>query len=429
MASHINFIHSILIFTLGAFLESSHEDRIHHLPLTRVSGYGSIPPGLNPLRWKKLDPADSWAKCMPVISGVPASWGSDYVQNYIMIDPIQFAHQNYLAGNLADSAYNDVKKGWGAHFFKTVIDRSVKSYLNIIYRKTAQGGIVYRIDEDNDSDFSDEKDYQPVKNMWLKLDSLAVLYAHVVRYERVTNGRVVEDKIPFMLVEQGGQLLRNFPVHHEARIDGARVEVSSTSHVTFDFTTTTISLPDLNSGVLAEGEFFSIKGKTYKFLNVDRDKMLLRVQEVNSNQVLYSSQVGFMSNAFSGTNYITGAELSSSGFKGKYMYLDFWGTWCGPCLMELPGIRKVYETLDTTKVQFIGIAVNSDSKALDKIIAKEQITWPQIQAAGNDDVVDNFNISKYPTSFLIDQKGRIIAKDIPHASLRDTLNKYVITKP
>jgi len=412
----------ICFFCSSASMEN--EGEVLELPLKRVSGYGSVQPGLNPLSWKKRAPDDPWFKSMPVVSGVPANWGSEYVQNYIMLDPIQFAHQSYRKGYLSADYYNETKKDWGEQLFANTVDRYIKCYVNVIYKKTSAGEIIYRVDQDNDSDFGDEKDYTAVKNILLKQDSLAALYAHTVRYERIANGKVLQDEIPLLLIRQGNALARNFPVHFEAKMAKITLEVSSSHHITLDFNPAILSLPTENSGALEEGDFFSIKGQTYKFLGVDRKKSALRIQIVHDN-VVYASQVGFLSHPFDGHDHITKKKVQSSDFKGKYVYLDFWGTWCGPCLQELPTLKSVYEKIDTTRIRFVGIAVDSDSQSLDKVLSKEGISWPQIPVETMSDLIKNFNINKYPTSFLIDGMGKIVAKDIPPQSLLDTLNKYI----
>jgi len=415
---------SCLIYIFCPSVPRENEGTILELPLTRVPGYGSIQPAINPLSWKKRDANDPWAKSMPVVSGIPASWGSDYVQNYIMLDAMQFAHQSYLKGYLSANEYNETKKGWGEQLFANAIDRYMKCYVNVIYKKTPDGEIVYRIDQDNDSDFSDEKDYTAANHIWLKEDSLAKRHAHNIHYEHVVNGKIIQDEIPLLLLRKGNVLVRNFPVHFEAQLATTVLEVTSNHHVTLDFSPAILSLPMENSGVLEEGEFFAVKGQTYKFLGVDRTKLTLRIQAIKEKAVR-SSQVGFLYHPFDGLDYVHKERLQSSEFSGKYIYLDFWGTWCAPCLQELPTLKSVYEKIDTSKVQFIGLAIDSDSQSLNKVILKEGIAWPQIQAEATSDVVKNYNINKYPTSFLIDGNGKIVAKDIPAKMLLDTLNKYI----
>lgn len=98
-------------------------------------------------------------------------------------------------------------------------------------------------------------------------------------------------------------------------------------------------------------------------------------------------------------------------FKGKYILLDFWASWCSPCRASFPRIRQVYEKLDGYNFEIVNISIDQNKHAWLKAVAEEANPWPQLY---DDRHVSNefFNVSAVPTAYLIDPSGEIILKEI-----------------
>lgn len=100
--------------------------------------------------------------------------------------------------------------------------------------------------------------------------------------------------------------------------------------------------------------------------------------------------------------------ISLSSLKGKYTVLDFWGSWCQPCIKGLPKMKEYHERY-SDKVNFIGIACKDKKSSLKEIISKYQLNWPQVlNPEGNNDLAVKYNIEAYPTKVLIDSEGKLI---------------------
>jgi peroxiredoxin len=108
-------------------------------------------------------------------------------------------------------------------------------------------------------------------------------------------------------------------------------------------------------------------------------------------------------------NTIDGKIIKLSKYKGKFVFLDFWGTWCGPCIHELPNLKKLGKSISGEKLQIIGIAQDKKSD-LSSFLKTYNLTYQNVIA--NSETLDKYNITRYPTTFLISPEGKIIAKDL-----------------
>lgn len=98
-------------------------------------------------------------------------------------------------------------------------------------------------------------------------------------------------------------------------------------------------------------------------------------------------------------------------FKGKYVLLDFWASWCAPCRASFPRIREVNAKLKDKDFIIVNISIDKNKTAWLKAVADEANPWPQLY---DDRQVsyEFFNVSAVPTSYLIDPSGKIILKEV-----------------
>ena len=104
-------------------------------------------------------------------------------------------------------------------------------------------------------------------------------------------------------------------------------------------------------------------------------------------------------------------HLSDYVGKGDYVLADFWASWCGPCRMELPNIKKIYDKYNGKGLTVIGIAVWDKPEDTRKAIEEEQIPWPQILNAGHVPT-DIYGIQGIPHIILFGPDGTIIARNL-----------------
>ena len=107
---------------------------------------------------------------------------------------------------------------------------------------------------------------------------------------------------------------------------------------------------------------------------------------------------------------MTESHIASKDLIGKYVLLDFWAIWCGPCRQEIPNMKSLYEKTDREKFEIIGIVGDSPSKALKEIVENNSITWPQILSTDSNKIKEAYGILGYSTSLLLNPEGIIVAQ-------------------
>ena len=118
-----------------------------------------------------------------------------------------------------------------------------------------------------------------------------------------------------------------------------------------------------------------------------------------------------------------GRQVSLSDLRGKVVYLDFWGTWCGPCMQEMPAslaLRKKFEGRD---VAFVYISVGDQEDKWQKVLAAEHLAGPasvHLRSTPQNDVASRYQVSRYPTYWLIGRDGCIINGQAPRPSEGET---------
>jgi thiol-disulfide isomerase/thioredoxin len=108
---------------------------------------------------------------------------------------------------------------------------------------------------------------------------------------------------------------------------------------------------------------------------------------------------------------VDGKDFTTADWKGKVVLVDFWATWCGPCVAELPRVKKLYTDNHGKGLEVLGVSNDYDAGQLKDFVKTQEMPWPQLFDAGAasqqqwNPITVGYGINGIPTMFLIDKKG------------------------
>ncbi|HWB09360.1 MAG TPA: redoxin family protein [Pirellulales bacterium] len=105
-----------------------------------------------------------------------------------------------------------------------------------------------------------------------------------------------------------------------------------------------------------------------------------------------------------------GQAFDWASYRGKVVLIDFWATWCGPCVAELPNVRELYDKYHERGFDVVGISLDGDREALDKFLSEKGIPWTTLhQAGGQHPAAAFYGVSAIPTVLLVDRDGKVVS--------------------
>lgn len=118
-----------------------------------------------------------------------------------------------------------------------------------------------------------------------------------------------------------------------------------------------------------------------------------------------------------------GTELALSSFRGKYVLIDFWASWCGPCRKENPEVVALYNRYKDRGFEVYGVSLDESKEQWVNAITKDALPWPQVSdlKGGSSPAASLYKVTTIPSTFLLDKEGKIISVDVRGAALAGQL--------
>lgn len=122
--------------------------------------------------------------------------------------------------------------------------------------------------------------------------------------------------------------------------------------------------------------------------------------------------------AFEGYENHAGGETSLSDLKGKYVYIDFWATWCGPCKAEIPALKQLEKDYHDKNIEFVSISIDrvADYETWKTMVTEEELTGVQLYAKGDRGFPDALKVRGIPRFVILDPEGVVVRSNAPRPS-------------
>lgn len=181
----------------------------------------------------------------------------------------------------------------------------------------------------------------------------------------------------------------------------------------------------------ADDKFFAETEKVYAAMSADLKGSAAGIDLGKTINTAKMTSIGAYAMDFT-QNDPNDKPVKLSDFKGQYVLLDFWASWCGPCRAENPNVVKAYNTYKDKKFTVLGVSLDQPGKkdAWLEAVAKDGLTWTHVSDLKfwNNEVSRMYGINAIPANFLIDPNGKIIAKNIRGEQLQAKLAEVLGNK-
>jgi len=417
-----------VLYAALSYAQTKGEIRIH---LETKTGNGPFAPFLNSTALNS--PGDINFDPTRQFSGIPKDL-AEMIIKQLDFQPEQGIYELYL--RLQGQMKPDMlMQGLSKYHADTLqLSRTpIKHLVFFVSGKNNKGKRVIITDTNNNLDFSDEKVYE--YDTATRKDLLEQLPDQTVHYQYAYNGKVYErtfhlkaSPIPsyYSYRNPVEEKLYLVSMQHEYRegfftLDNKtyKIQAATNNQPRFAYkasnTSIQVQLPESKEPVeYAVGDTLTVNNRRYRFSGISAFGDTLRLSYVGHGAVMYGVDSGKIAYNIT-TKDLSGQPFNLDQFKGKYVLIDFWGTWCKPCISAIPDLVRISRRFKD-KVQVVSVAYDNpeNMNALKAMIQTSGMNWIHLFQEMSDldkkPIIDQYKIKAYPTQILIDPAGKILSR-------------------
>jgi len=412
----------LIFFAIPLSLFFAHAENSNSLELNLTVENGFLPEcrGSSGIMWLNGSADDN--KYL-LVKGLPSQWINPKI-GQIYFNLVQLISQGIPTGKFPETMLKEASENLFIEIDTAYLtEKPIKCAVNLACGEDENGDTWFVIDSDNDLNFENDSIFKFDKSFSFLNMTPDDLTKNIrdITIERYVNSKMSSERIPLLILfdEFLNETRYSIPLHMATSLNinskkyNLTVEFKDIDNSDLFIKSNPLGVTNITC---SKGEIFEIEGKTFKYKDVNSMKRTLNLEILEDKSNLKSTQTGYNAIPFKGKDFKTGQEYSLESYKGKYVLLDFWGTWCGVCLHEMPELQKAYATLDKNKFAILGI-VRDNRDALAKYLKENNLAWPQILSDRENDIINDYNITSYPTTFLISPNGIMMGKDLKMAEI------------
>jgi thiol-disulfide isomerase/thioredoxin len=167
-----------------------------------------------------------------------------------------------------------------------------------------------------------------------------------------------------------------------------------------------------------------IADRLYKVTSLEDNKLFIKLL---GKSKIKNAETGTFAPEIISTDIKTNTPFSLAAQKGKYVLIDFWGSWCVPCIRLIPEMKRLNEKYKS-RIQFVSVAYDrsNDLKKVQKLIEEKKMTWVQLLDDRNskNGIIDQFKVNEFPTCLLIDPAGKVIYRGLSDDGLKELISFF-----
>jgi peroxiredoxin len=188
-----------------------------------------------------------------------------------------------------------------------------------------------------------------------------------------------------------------------------------------DFAT---SFSDTFAGAATSAGEFAVVRQVYQTLR-EKFPESIGIREKVTKELIRLEKVGKPAPEFEAQD-LTGKSIRLESLRGKYVLVDFWATWCAPCIAELPRLQEAYRKYHGTGFEILAVSLDETRTPVVDFVKVRKLPWLQLHnGTAGADMVEAFGVSSIPATYLLDPEGKIVRLDLRGPALETTLAKLI----